>query len=138
MTHVAGTTFGLGYPTNYSVPAQSWGISPYTSPFSSQTIAGYGINPGQPLQQVLQLLHIVPQQLQQLQFLQQQQSQQLQLLLQILPAQLQQLQQLVQVVPQQLQHLQQQWQPLGSAGSGQLGFGFAPQVVGAQTAGHVM
>jgi hypothetical protein len=137
MTHFAGTTFGLGNPTNYSIPAVPWGVAPYTSPFSSQPVAGYGINPGQPLQQVLQLLHIVPQQLQQLQFLQQQHSQQLQLLLQILPAQLQQLQQLIQVVPQQVQQLQQ-WQPFAAAGSGQLGFGFAPQVFGAQTAGQVM
>jgi hypothetical protein len=56
MTHFAGTPFGLGNPTNYSTPAVPWGVSPYTSPFSSQPIAGYGINPGQPSQQVLQLL----------------------------------------------------------------------------------
>lgn len=136
MTHFAGTPFGLGNPTNYSTPAVPWGVSPYTSPFSSQPIAGYGINPGQPLQQVLQLLHIVPQQLQQLQFIQQQQSQLLQLLLQTVPAQLQQLQQLIQIVPQQVHHLQQQ--PFGAASSGQLGFGFTPQVFGGQAAGQVM
>ena len=118
MTHFAGTPFGLGNPTNYSIPAVPWGVSPYTSPFSSQPIAGYGINPGQ-----------------QLQFIQQQQSQLLQLLLQTVPAQLQQLQQLIQIVPQQVHQLQQQ--PFG-ASSGQLGFGFAPQVFGGQAAGQVM
>lgn len=121
MTHVPGTTFGL---------------PPFIQPLSNQPIAGYGTSAGQPLQQVSQLLHIVPQQLQQLQFLQQQQSQQLQWLLQILPAQLQQLQQLIQVVPHQVQQLQQQ--PFGVASSGQFGFGFAPQIFSPQAAGHVM
>ena len=147
MTHVAGTPFGLGAPTNYS-PSAPWGLSPYASqglgfqplaqqpyiqPLSGQSIPGYGISGGQPLQQILQVLQIVPQQLQQLQFIQQQQSFQLQLLLQILPAQLQQLQQLIQVVPQQ-----QLQQPFGPAISGPFGFGVAPQVFGGQTAGHVM
>lgn len=151
MTHVAGTTFGFGNPTSFATPAAPWGFSPFASqglgfqpsaqqpyiqPSLGQSLAGYGINPGQPLQQVLQLLQVVPQQLQQLQILQQQQSHQLQWLLQIVPAQLQQLQQLIQIVPQQLQQLQQQ--PFGTASSGQLGFGLAPQIFGGQTAGQVM
>jgi hypothetical protein len=150
MTQVAGTTFGIGSPTSYSpsafsgsspFAAQGLGFQPltpqpYMQPFSGQTLAGYGINAGQPLQQILQLLQVVPQQLQQLQLLQQQQSHQLQWLLQILPAQLQQLHHLIQIVPQYLQQLQQQ--PFGTAGAGQLGFGLMPQVFGGQQTGHVM
>ncbi len=74
-------------------------------PFAS--FAGYYTQ--QPLQQIFQLLQIVPQQLQQLQqlqYVQQQQLQQLQQLLHLIPAQLAQLQQLIQVVPQQIQQMQ--------------------------------
>lgn len=148
MTFVPGSTFGLGTPAGQ--PASVWGLSPfggqgmgfqapaqqpYYQSFPTQSIAGYGLNQPQPVQQILQLLHIVPQQLQQLQSMQQQQSWQLQLLLQILPAQLQQLQQLIQVIPQQIQSVQQ-GQPFGSIGP--LGFGLAPHVFGGQAAGHVM
>jgi 7-keto-8-aminopelargonate synthetase-like enzyme len=77
------------------------GSSPWASP------SPYNV---QPLQQVLQLLQVVPQQLQQLHQLQQQHLQQLQQLLQIVPQQLQQIQQLLQFVPQQIQQLQQQLQ----------------------------
>jgi len=150
MGHVAGTTFGIGAPTAFPVPAISWGFSPhagqafgtqpfpsqpYVQPFSNQSIVGQGISAGQSLPQVLQFLQIVPQQLQQLQALQQQQLLQLQQLLQIVPAQLQQLQQLIQVVPQQVQYLQQQ-QPFGSAISG--GFGLVPQAFAGQGASYVM
>jgi hypothetical protein len=149
MGHIAGTTFGIGTPTTFPVPAISWGVSPYAGqafgaqpfpsqpyvPFSNQSIAGQGIGAGQALPQMLQLLQIVPQQLQQLQVLQQQQLLQLQQLLQVVPAQLQQLQQLIQFVPQQVQYLQQQ-QPFGSAISG--GFGLVPQAFAGQGASYVM
>jgi len=146
MGHVAGTTFGIGTPTAFPVPANSGGVFPYAGQapgvqpfpqqsFSNQSIAGYGIGTAQPLQQILQFLQIVPQQLQQLQVLQQQQLLQIQQLLQLVPAQLHQLQQLVQVVPQQVQYLQQQ-QPFGSAISG--GFGLVPQAFAGQGASYVM
>src|SRR5262245_40857190 len=63
----------------------------------------------QPLHQILQVLHFVPQQLQQLQqleYVQQQQLQQLQQILQVIPTQLAQLQQLIQFVPQQVHQMQ--------------------------------
>ena len=150
MGHIAGTTFGIGAPATFPVPAISWGVSPYAGqalgaqpfpsqpyvPFSNQSIAGQGIGAGQPLPQILQFLQIVPQQLQQLQVLQQQQLLQLQQLLQVVPAQLQQLQQqLIQLVPQQVQYLQQQ-QPFGSAIPG--GFGLAPHAFAGQGASYVM
>jgi hypothetical protein len=141
----AGTTFGIGAQGAYPVPGI--GFSPYAGQgFGLQSFAQqpYGTWPGSqaiggapPVQQILQLLQIVPQQLQQLQMLQQHQLMQLQQLLQLVPAQLQQLQQLIQVVPQQVQHLQQQGQPFGPAISGPLGFGLTPQVFG-PGAGHVM
>ena len=97
---------------------QSYGQQPQLVPF-----AGYGAgnNPfgvqtaqyAQPLQQIQQLPHILPQQVQQLQQPQQQQHilqqqlHQLQQLLQLVPQQLHQLQQLVQLLPQQLQQIQQ-------------------------------
>ena len=113
MGHIAGTTFGIGTPTTFPVPAISWGVSPYAGqafgaqpfpsqpyvPFSNQSIAGQGIGAGQALPQMLQLLQIVPQQLQQLQLLQQQ-------------------------------------QPFGSAISG--GFGLVPQAFAGQGASYVM
>lgn len=125
MGHVQASTFGFATPTTLPQSAVSWGFAPYGGqpfgipsipqqfgqPFSGQS--GYGIG-AQPLQQILQFLHTVPQQLQQLQMLQQQQLGQVQQLLQLVPAQLQQLQQLIQLAPQQAPFLQQQ-QPYGTA-----------------------
>ncbi|HWW83244.1 MAG TPA: hypothetical protein VNZ26_06555 [Vicinamibacterales bacterium] len=155
-----GTTFGVGTPLSYPIP-QPWGQSPYANagygqqaygpqPFGPPAFAqpyaqgiltpSIGGNPfagAQPLQQIAQLLQVVPQQLQQLQMLHQQQLGHLQQLLQIVPAQLQQLQQLIQIVPQQVQHLQQQ--PFSSPQlPGSLGFGLTPQAFAGQSAGHVM
>jgi hypothetical protein len=133
MGQVAGTTFGIGIPTNYSPLGFSYaGQGGYGQPYSSLGIGGYGIGITPLSQQVLQVLQIVPQQLQQVQLLQQQQLMQLQQLLQIVPAQLQQLQQLIQGVPQQVQHLQQQWQPFGQT-AGPIGFGLTPQPFGGQS-----
>jgi hypothetical protein len=131
MGHVQASTLGFATPTNLPQTGISWGFAPYGGqpfgipsvsqqfgqPFSGQ--AGYGIG-AQPLQQILQFLHTVPQQLQQLQVLQQQQLGQVQQLLQLVPAQLQQLQQLIQLGPQQAPFLQQP-QPYGAA----LGFPFS-------------
>lgn len=135
MGQLAGSTFGIptAYPTSTNL-GQGFGFQP----FASQLTSGYGIGTGQPLQQVLQLLQIVPQQLQQVQYLQQQQLLHLQQLLQFVPAQLQQIQQLIQIVPQQIQQLQQQLQPVGSGFSSPLGFGLVPQAFPGQPAGHVM
>src|SRR6266498_2402664 len=113
MGQFAGTAFGIGTPTIYPGAQNPWSFSPYASQafggqLSSPSIGGsyggspYGIGAVSPLQQIAQLLQIVPQQLQQVQLLQQQQLAYLQQLLQLVPAQLQQLQQLIQVVPQQL------------------------------------
>jgi hypothetical protein len=106
----------------------SWGLSPYG-------IQNQGIVPQHPLQQVHQLLQIIPQQLQALQQLELLQQQQIQQLLQIVPAQLVQLQQLVQVALQQIQQTQQ---PLGQmAGAGgytMTPWGITPQVFGGQPA----
>ena len=90
-----------GSPIGYS---QTWG-----APYGTQ---GFGVSPWQQ-QMPQQLLQLVPQQLQQVHFLQLQQHQvlqQLQQLLQVIPQQLHQLQHIVQFVPQQLQQLQQQLQ----------------------------
>ena len=145
---MAATAFGFGSPITYPISQPiPFGLSTY-GPFAA------GSSPfalpqqyGQPLQQILQSLHLVPQQLQhlqQLQYVQQQQLQQIQQLLQVVPAQLAQLQQLIQVVPQQVQQLQQLpqvQQPFGQA-SGLSGFGatapwgIAPQVLG--QSGQVM
>ena len=130
MGHLQGSTLGFATPTNLPQPGIPWGVTPYSSqplgvpsfaqqygqPFSSQP--GYAIGNAQPLQQILQFLHTVPQQLQQLQILQQQQLGYVQQLLQLVPAQLQQLQQLIQS-GQPTQFLQPQ-QPFASA----LGFPF--------------
>jgi hypothetical protein len=109
---MTGSAFGLGspitYPTSQPIP---FGLSPQW-PFA---LVGSQSTPvqqyGQPLQQIFQILQMVPQQLQhlqQLQYAQQQQLQHVQQLLQVVPAQLAQLQQLIQIVPQQIQQLQQQ------------------------------
>ena len=115
------------------------GIVGYGSPFTTATppISSLGLSPyaQQPLQQVHQLLQIIPQQLQALQQLEYLQQQQIQQLLQIVPAQLVQLQQLVQLA---LQHMQQAQQPLGQmAGAGGFAmtpWGITPQAFGAQPA----
>lgn len=149
MGHVAGTTFGIGTPTTFPLPAISWGLPPYAGqalggqpfpqqpyfqPFSNQAISGSGIGNVQLPPQILQLLQAVSQQLQQVQALQQHQILQIQQLLQLVPAHLQQLQQMIQFVPQQLQYLQQQ--PFGAAGP--VGFGFTPQGFTGQGASYVM
>ena len=149
MGQFAGTAFGIGTPTIYPVLQNPWGFSPYASQAfggqwsnpsigASYGVSPYGIGAVSPLQQIAQLLQIVPQQLQQVQLLQQQQLVHLQQLLQLVPAQLQQLQQLIQVVPQQIQQLQQQQQPFGAGLSSPLGFGLVPQAFGGQATGHVM
>ncbi len=105
------------------------------------TIAG----PGFGGQQILALLHTVPQQLQHLQQLvsvQLQELQQLQQIVQLLPAQLQQVQQLIQLVPQHLQQLSQFQQPIGQGvGLGSFAatpqWGIGPQAFGAPPS-HVM
>jgi hypothetical protein len=99
----AGTSYGFGTPAFYPSAQQA-----YWQPQFAQAGGGFGINPLAATQQIVQLLHVIPQQLQQLQAMQQQQLLHLQQLLQLVPAQLQQLQQLIQTVPQQVQHLQQQ------------------------------
>jgi len=142
MGQIAGTTFGIGSGYQGSPFAQQTYLqpfSPYTSlqPLSAQ--AGYGGAGAWPLNQIAQVLQIVPQQLQQLQLLQQQQLAYIQQLLQVVPAQLHQLQQLIQIVPQQVQQLQQQqWQPFGQSLQGPFGFGLVPQAFGGQPASHVM
>jgi hypothetical protein len=150
MGQFTGTTFGIGTPAMYQpIPGagsfspyagQAFGISafpqqPYIStvsnPFTGPGLGTYGAGGASsfPLQQIAQLLQIVPQQLQHVQLLQQQQLQQLQQLLQWVPAQLQQLQQLIQVLPHQVQQLQHQGPP---------GFGLVPQAFSGQGAGYVM
>ena len=69
MGQFAGTTFGIGTPNIYAGPQ---------NPFGGSSFGPYGIGgPTPPLQQIAQLLQIVPQQLEQLQLLQQEQLQQL-------------------------------------------------------------
>jgi hypothetical protein len=145
--------FGIGTPS-YLGPQTPWGFSPYAGqgfgmqafpqqPFAQTlnpllTAGGYG---GGPLQQIVSLLQIVPQQLQQVQLLQQQQLVQLQQLLQLVPLQLQQIQQLVQTmqaVHTPFQQSLQQWQPFGAGISGPLGLGLGPQAFGGQATSHVM
>jgi hypothetical protein len=168
MSHLTGSMFGIGTPGIYSMPQYAWGVSPggsqgfgaqpfsqqqfpqqqqqqfpqqqYGQPFSNPFVGGGQPGTGmmQPLQQIAQLLQIVPQQLQQVQQLQQQQLAHLQQLLQLVPAQLQQLQQFLQTIPQQGQQIQQPWQQPGAGASGPLGFGLAPQAFGGQATGHVM
>lgn len=144
MGQLAGTVFGA--PTIYPVPQNLGGFSPYAGqgfPYPGQ---GFGVQafPQQPysqglmpVQQIAQLLQIVPQQLQQVQQLQQQQAQYLQQLLQWVPAQLQQLQQLVQLISHQSQQ-QQQGLPFGAGIAGPLTFGLSPQTFAGQATSHVM
>lgn len=137
MGHVQGSPFGVATPTILPQSGISWGFSPYAGqPFGIQSFpqqyaqpfwSQSGIGSTQPLQQILQLLQIVPQQLQQLQSLQQQLAQ-IQPLLQLVPAQLQQLQQMIQFIPQQIQLLQQQ--PYGPTFSSPLGLGLTQPFAG--------
>ena len=156
---MGGTTFGIGSPFMYPTPqlnpfAQMSQSSPFAgSPYGTP---GVGASPfgGQqqyahPLQQVLHILQIVPQQLQQLQqleYLQQQQLQQVQQILQTIPAQLQQLQQLIQYAPQHIhQGLQPspsqqpfgQVPPFGAFSPATPQWGASPQLFGPQPS-HVM
>jgi len=128
-----GSAFATGTPNLQTQPGSPWAFSPSalqgTQPFGLQAQpygqqlsnvpgAGWNTPSGLPLQQIAQLLQIVPQQLQQLQqleYVQQQQLAQVHQLLQLVPAQLQQLQQLIQLLPYQIQQLQQlaQLQPFG-------------------------
>jgi hypothetical protein len=121
-------------------PYASIGSLGGSTPFAAQPYAQQAYSPAgafgigtqqnvQPLQQIQQLLQIVPQQLQQLQHLQQvqlQHLQQLQQFVQIVPQQLQQIQQLIQFVPQQIQQLQQQLQAQQSFGQS-AGLSMSPQ-----------
>lgn len=127
---MTGSAFGFGspitYPTSQPIP---FGLVPQW-PFA---LSGAPSTPpqhyGQPLQQVFQILQMVPQQLQQLQqlqYAQQQQLQHVQQLLQAVPAQLAQLQQLIQIVPQQIQQLQQQPQPAYVPSTGLSSFATTP------------
>ena len=159
MGQLMGTAFGIGTPAigpqnlggfspyaGQGFGTQAFPQQPYIQTLSNPFIGGsYGAGPygvgtalSSPLQQIAQLLQVVPQQLQQVQLLQQQQAVHLQQLLQWLPTQLQQLQQLIQVVPHQIQQLQQQGQPLGAGIPGPLTFGLAPQTFAGQSASHVM
>src|SRR5262245_15531309 len=120
MHQMTGTTFGIGTPFLNAITSSPWGLypsqglglqsfvqPPYQQPLSvpsigaygGQPIAAYGTGGQQPLEQLLQLLQIIPQQLQQIHLLHQQQLIHLQQLLQQVPAQLQQL---AQIISQQL------------------------------------
>ncbi len=136
--------FGLGTPITHTPPLIPPGLSPYTglSPYSAVSMSPlvasqlYGQSP-HPLQQILQALHVVPQQLQhlqQLQYLQQHQLQQLQQILQFIPSHLAQLQQLIQLSPQLIQHTQQPFgQMTPTTGLPVLPpWGISPQIFGAQ------
>jgi len=147
-----GSSFGLGTPlTNPVSPLGAWGLSQGVqglgaNPFAAQQFSGQPFTniPGstaQPLQQIVQLLQIVPQQLQQLQqlgYVQQQQLQQLQQLVQVIPAQLAQLHQLIQFVPQQILQMQNPFsQGLGPGALGSAPLGISPQIFGTQP-GYLM
>jgi hypothetical protein len=143
---MAAPTFGLGTPLSALTSSlQQGGLSPYSgvgvNPFLAAQFSGQSsfpltqtaaFNPytTQTLQQILQLLQIVPQQLQhilQLEYLQQHQLQQLQQVLHVIPAQLQQL---IQFVPQ---YIQQTQQPFGTGGATiPAPWGLSPQILGAQ------
>src|SRR6266511_658950 len=131
---MGGTTFGAGFPYTYPTSQlSSFGVPTYGAhafggnPFLSQQQQSLQ----QPLQQILQVLQIVPQQLQQV--------------LQAIPAQLAQLHQLIQLVPQHIHQMQQPsqvQQPFGQIpGVGGITatpqWGISPQIFGAQP-GYVM
>jgi UDP-galactopyranose mutase len=133
----------VGYSSPFTTatsPISSLGLSPYGIQNQSITPAlqgPTGLSPyaQHPLQQVHQLLQIIPQQLQALQQLEYLQQQQIQQLLQVVPAQLMQLQQLVQLALQQIQQAQQPLgQMAGAGGFAMTPWGITPQVFGAQPA----
>ena len=106
---MTGTAFGFGSPITYPNPQPvPFGLSPQWPLALSGNPSTQPQQHGHPLQQIFQVLQMVPHQLQQLQYAQQQQLQHVQQLLQVVPAQLAQLHQLIQIVPQQIQQLQQQ------------------------------
>jgi hypothetical protein len=96
---MAGTAFGFGAPLMSATTPLTWGLSPYgtlgqnINPIGTSPLAGQTPYSFQPMQQIHQLLQIVPQQLQQIQQLQYVQQQQLQQLTQLVVQQLQQAQQ---------------------------------------------
>ena len=127
---MTGSAFGFGspiaYPTSQQIP---FGLSPQWPVALSGNPSTQPQQYGQPLQQIFQILQMVPhqlQQLQQLQYAQQQQLQHVQQLLQAVPAQLAQLQQQIQIVPQQIQQLQQQPQQPYAQASGLSSFAATP------------
>ena len=127
---MTGSAFGFGspitYPTSQPIP---FGLSPQWPLALSGNPSTQPQQYGQPLQQIFQILQMVPHQLQhlqQLQYAQQQQLQHVQQLLQAVPAQLAQLQQLIQIVPQQIQQLQQQPQQPYVPSSGLSSFAATP------------
>ena len=116
---MGGSYFATGWP--FANPVQQFGpgISPY-GPYAGPASNPYSFGVpavqqfGMPLQQITQLLQLIPhqlQKLQQLEYLQQHQLQQLQQLLTLVPQQLQQIQQAVQYLPQHIQQTQQYQQP---------------------------
>ena len=140
---MTGSAFGLGSPTTYPTSQPiSFGLSPQWPLALSGNPSTQPQQHGHPLQQIFQVLQMVPHQLQQLQYAQQQQLQHVQQLLQAVPAQLAQLQQMIQIVPQQIQQSQQQPQPPYVPSSGLSSFaatapwGIAPQGFG--QSGQVM
>ncbi len=137
---MAGSAFGIGTPmTQPNLPSVPWGTQLYGQPLS---FAPYGLQQPIALQQIAQLLQVVPQQLQHLQQLQYVQLQQIQQLLQVIPAQLAHIQQLIQFVPQQIQQQGQPFQQsFAQAGAGG-GLGLAsPSAFGSSVfgqSGHLM
>lgn len=153
---MTGTTLGIGSPFINTTPNIPWAFAPQSVPqglgyqsyvqppylppllsqlsggYGSQPIAAYGFGTLPLLQQLQQLVQIVPQQLQQIHLLHQQQLVHLQQLLQQVPAQLQQLAQMIS------QQHQQQWQPFPQTAAGPLGLGLASHPFGGQVAGPVM
>lgn len=148
---MTASSFGLGTPfTNpvlspggaFSPGLQGLGSNPFAAPqFFGQPLTNIPGGQVHPLQQIVQLLQVVPQQLQQLQqleYVQQQQLQQLQQLVQVIPTQLAQLHQLIQFVPQQILQMQNPLsQGLGAGVLGSSPLGISPQIFGVQP-GYLM
>jgi hypothetical protein len=137
---MAGNTLGYGTPIALTPPLAPFGSSPFggmnIGPFTVPFAGPSALSLSPAVQQIVQLLQIVPQQLQhllQLEYLQQQQLQQLQQVVQLLPAQFAHLQQLIQYVPQHAQQIQ----PFAPALPAVSPWGVSPQIVGAQP-GYVM
>jgi len=144
---MAVSAFGFGTPFSPSAPSLSpFGLSPssavtvnpfmVTQALPSTPTSAFNPYASQPVQQIIQLLQVVPQyvqQLVQLEYLQQHQLQQLQQIVQHIPAQLAHLQQLIQFAPHQLQHqLQQPFSQIGGGLSGLTPWGVSPQPFGPQ------